>query len=107
MKIHIPLLNILTDEEIVFSRAVSICSVIIEMGLCRASIEDVIDGLYNRFIGAGETIDRDHLQSTTQSAIDYALTNGMIERRDTDTFSLSDSGTFYGTTWLKLVTQSA
>lgn len=93
-----------TPEQITFSQAVSVCSVMIEMGLQRASLEDVTDGLEQRFQGMME---RDHIQDVADHAIKFGLEVGLFESVDTETITLSTNGMFVGRDWLCRMYQEA
>lgn len=94
----------LTPEQITFSQAVSVCSVMIEMGLQRASIEDITDGLEQRFQGLME---RDHIQDVAEHAVKFGLEIGLMESVDTETVTLSSGGMFVGMDWLNRIHQEA
>jgi len=94
----------LTSEQITFSQAISVCSVMIEMGLQRASIEDITDGLEQRFDGMME---RNHIQDVADHAIKFGLEVGLFESVDTETITLSSEGMFMGRDWLNLIQQAA
>ena len=93
-----------TPEQIAFSQAVSVCSVMIEMGLQRASLEDITDGLEQRFRGAME---RTHIQDVADHAVKFGLEAGLFESVDTETITLSTSGIFMGRDWLNKIYQEA
>jgi len=96
--------QLFTPEQITFSQAVSVCSVMIEMGLQRASIEDITDGLEQRFDGMME---RNHIQDVADNAIKFGLEVGLFESVDTDTITLSSQGMFIGRDWLNQIQQAA
>ena len=93
-----------TAEQITFSQAVSVCSVMIEMGMQRASLEDITDGLEQRFQGVME---RDHIQDVADHAIKFGLAVGLFECVDTETITLSTGGMFVGRDWLHKIYQQA
>ena len=84
-------------EAIACGQAVSVCSLLVEMGLMRATLEDVVDGLYDRFEGM---IPRSHLEVKAGEAIEAGLKFGMFERLDEETVSMSYEGTVIGEEWL-------
>lgn len=84
-------------EAIACGQAVSVCSLLVEMGLLRATLEDVVDGLYARFEGM---IPKSHLEVKVGEAIETGLKFGMFERLDEETVSLSDEGKLIGEEWL-------
>jgi hypothetical protein len=96
--------NNFTPAQIAFSQAVSVCSVMIEMGLQRASIEDITDGLEQRFQGMME---RNHIQDVASHAINFGLEFGLFESVDVETITLSTSGIFVGRDWLCKMRQEA
>ncbi len=93
-----------TPEQITFSQAVSVCSVMIEMGLLRASLEDITDGLEQRFQGM---VERDHIQDVAEHAIEFGIEVGLLESIDNDTVALSSEGMFAGRDWLNQIQQAA
>lgn len=93
-----------TPEQITFSQAVSVCSVMIEMGLQRASLEDITDGLEQRFQGM---VERAHIQDVAEHAIAFGLEVGLLESIDNDTVALSDGGMFVGRDWLNQIQKEA
>lgn len=93
-----------TPEQIVFSQAVSVCSVMIEMGLQRASVEDITDGLEQRFQGM---VERDTIQDVADHAVKFGLHVGLFDSVDTDTFTLSSQGMLVGRDWLNRIYQEA
>ena len=96
--------QLMTPEQITFSQAVSVCSVMVEMGLQRASLEDITDGLEQRFEGMME---RNHIQDVADHAIKFGLEVGLFESVDTETFTLSSGGMFVGRDWLNSIQQAA
>jgi hypothetical protein len=96
--------QLLNPEQITFSQAVSVCSVMIEMGLQRASLEDITDGLEQRFQGM---VERDVIQDVADHAIKFGLEVGLFEPVDTETITLSSGGMFVGRDWLNLIQQAA
>ena len=96
--------HLLTPEQIAYSQAVSICSVVMEMGLQRASLEDVVDGMEQRFQGMME---RDAIQDVAEGAIAFGMHAGLMQAVDSDTFSLSSTGMFVGKDWLSRLQQEA
>ena len=89
--------QILTPEQVAYSQAVSVYSVVLELGLQRASIEDVVDGLERRFNGM---VDRNKIQDVAEGAIEFGIHAGLMQVVDTETFSLSSTGMFVGKDWL-------
>lgn len=83
-------------EMIAYGQAVSVCSILIERGLMRATVEDVVDGLYDRFEGM---IPRLHLEVKAKEAIEAGLRFGMFERLDEETVSMSCEGNVIGEDW--------
>jgi hypothetical protein len=96
--------SIITEEQMFFAQAVSVCSVVVEMGLQRASLEDVVDGLDQRFNGV---MGRDHIQQVADIAIKFGLERGLFETVDSETFSLSCQGAFMGRDWLREIHKAA
>lgn len=96
--------QLLTPEQIAYGQAVSICSVVMEMGLQRASLEDVVDGIEQRFQGL---LERDEIQDVALGAIEFGMHMGLMQAVDSDTFSLSSTGMFVGKDWLYRVQQKA
>ena len=94
--------QILTPEQVAYSQAVSVCSVVLELGLQRASIEDVVDGLERRFNGM---VDRNKIQDVAEGAIEFGMQAGLMQYVDTETFSLSSTGMYVGKDWLKRLKQ--
>ena len=94
----------LTPEQIAYSQAVSVCSVVVEIGLQRASLEDVVDGLEQRFQGL---IEREEIQNVAEGAIEFGMSAGLMQSVDNDTFSLSVTGIFVGRDWLAQIKQEA
>jgi hypothetical protein len=95
---------ILTKEQMFFAQAVSVCSVVVEMGLQRASLEDVVDGLNQRFEGI---VEKTKIEEVADTAIQFGLGNGLFESVDSETFSLSAQGMFLGRDWLFRIQQEA
>ena len=95
--------RVLSPEQIAYSQAVSICSVVMEMGLQRASLEDVVDGMEQRFQGL---LKRDEIQDVAEGAIAFGMHMGLMQVVDSDTFSLSSTGLFVGKDWLSKINQS-
>ena len=79
----------LTPEQITFGQAVSVCSVMIEMGLQRASLEEVTSGLVQRFEGL---LGWSEVHDVADNAIVFGLNCGLFEQVDDETFSLSKIG---------------
>jgi hypothetical protein len=96
--------EVLTPQGIAFGQAVSVCSVMIEMGLQRASIDDITDGLEQRFEGL---IERNDIQNVAEHAITFGLEIGLFEPVDTDTITLSANGMYIGRDWLERIQQEA
>ena len=96
--------HILTPEQVAYGQAVTVCSVVMELGLQRASIEDVVDGLEQRFNGM---LERDAIQDVAEGAISFGLHAGLMQVVDNDTFSLSGTGMFVGNDWLSRLQQQA
>ena len=96
--------SVLTPDQITFGQAVSVCSVMIEMGLQRATLEDVTDGLVQRFEGL---LERSEIQDVADNAITFGLNCGLMESVDSETFSLSSHGLMYGRDWLRQIQQAA
>lgn len=96
--------SVLTPEQITFGQAVSVCSVMVEMGLQRASLEDVTDGLAQRFEGL---VERSEVQDVADNAITFGLNCGLFEQVDSETFSLSSHGLMFGRDWLRQIQQAA
>ena len=94
--------QMLTPEQVAYSQAVSVCSVVMELGLQRASIEDVVDGLTERFQGM---LDRNEIQDVAEGAIEFGMQAGLMQVVDTETFSLSSTGMYVGRDWLKRLKQ--
>jgi hypothetical protein len=94
--------QMLTPEQVAYSQAVSVCSVVMELGLQRASIEDVVDGLNERFQGM---LERDFIQDVAEGAIEFGMQAGLMQYVDTETFSLSSTGMYVGRDWLKRLKQ--
>lgn len=96
--------QVLTPEQMVFSQAVSMCSVIVELGLQRASIEDVVDGFCERFEGM---IERSHIEEVANNALAFGFEKGLFEPIDHETFTLSEEAFSYGENWLRQIKQTA
>ena len=96
--------KVLTPEQIAYGQAVTVCSVVLHLGLQRASIEDVVDGLEERFDGMFE---RDYIQDVAEGAISFGLQSGLMEMVDSETFSLSSTGVMVGKNWLAQHQQAA
>jgi len=96
--------SVLTPDQITFGQAISVCSVMVEMGLYRATLEDVTDGLVQRFEGLME---RSEIQDVADNAITFGLNCGLMEPIDRETFSLSSHGLMYGRDWLRQIQQAA
>jgi len=94
--------QMLTPEQVAYSQAVSVCSIVMELGLQRASIEDVVDGLNERFQGM---LERDFIQDVAEGAIEFGMQAGLMQHVDTETFSLSSTGMYVGRDWLKRLKQ--
>ena len=94
--------QLLTPEQIAYGQAVSVCSVVVEMGLQRASLEDVVDGMEQRFEGL---IDRDEIQDVAEGAIAFGMRMGLMQVVDEESFSLTDAGMFVGNNWLMEIRQ--
>lgn len=90
----------LTPEQIAFGQAVSVCSVVVDLGLIKASIEDVVEGLYERFQGLCE---KQEIRDTAEAAIEFGLNVGLFEYHDQDSFTLSSSGLVVGKDWLNRI----
>lgn len=87
-----------TQEQVLFSQAVSICSIITELGLLRATLEDIVDGLHQRFC---DFVDKESLTDTAVDAVRFGLIGGLFEYIDQETISLTEMGMFLGSDWLK------
>ena len=96
--------SILSEEQLHFAQAVSVCSVVVEMGLQRASLEDVVDGLNQRFDGF---VEKSHIEQVADTAIKFGLDRGLFESVDSETFSLSSQGIIFGKDWLTNMRQAA
>ena len=96
--------SVLTPDQITFGQAVSVCSVMIEMGLQRATLEDVTDGLVQRFEGL---LERSEIQDVADNAITFGLNCGLMESVDSETFSLSSHGLMFGRDWLREIRKVA
>ncbi len=83
-------------EDILYAQAVSVASVLVEMKLLRASVEDVVDGLFERF---EKMVPRDHLEDKAKEAIEAGVRLGLFERIDEDHICLSVEGNLIGTDW--------
>jgi Ca2+-binding EF-hand superfamily protein len=94
----------LTPEQITFGQAISVCSVIVEMGLQRASLEDITEGLDNRF---GGMVNRKEIRDVANHAIRFGLSFGLFETVDTETIALSSEGLLIGRDWLNKIYQEA
>ena len=95
--------RVLSPEQIAYSQAVSVCSVVMELGLQRASVDDVVDGLNERFQGL---LDRDSIQDVAEGAIEFGMNVGLMQHVDNETFSLSSTGMYVGTDWLMKLKQT-
>jgi hypothetical protein len=86
--------------DISMAQAVSVCSVVVETNQQRFELEDVVDGLDERF---GGLIPRSQIQSQVEPALKFGLVAGLFEQIDTETFSLSSAGIAIGTDWLQMI----
>lgn len=103
-QLSITLESILDQGQIMYGQAVSICSVFVESGFQRASFEDVVDSLFNRFEGC---VPRGNIESNAADAIEFGITIGLFEVFDQDTITLSEQGLEVGTDWLNRLEQAA
>lgn len=92
------LIAFLGEDGIRFGQAISVCSCVVEMGLIKASIEDVADGLFERFQGL---LEKKQIIETAIDAIEYGIQNNLIEPYTDGTFSLTTQGMEYGSDWSK------
>lgn len=89
--------------QITFAQAVSICSIITDLGLMRFDIEDAVNGLADRHNTTFPT----EMFSIVQDAVTFGCTEevGMFTQLDTDTFALTAHGIAIGKDWSKRVHQ--
>jgi hypothetical protein len=97
------LMSFLGEDGIRFGQAVSICACVVEMGLIRATIDDVADGLYQRFQGL---LDRKHIIEASIEAIEFGIVHKLIEPYTDGSFTLTEDGIFVGRDWSKQIAQN-
>jgi hypothetical protein len=90
-------------EQMLFAQAVSICSVVVDLGLMRFEIDDAKSGLEDRHnISFPQEV-----RNIIQDAITFGCddTVNMFEQLDTDTYSLTAYGVAIGTDWSNRIQQ--
>lgn len=93
-----------SQEQVAFSQAVSVCSAIVEMGLLRASEEDIVERLCARFDGF---LEEQHVRETVSFVVYYGLQNGLFEEVDEEYISLTEIGHTLGKNWLDKIVDTS
>lgn len=96
--------NNFSQEQVAFSQAVSVCSAIVEMGLLRASEEDIVERLCARFDGF---LDKQHVRETVSFVVYYGLQNQLFEEVDEEYISLTEIGQTLGKEWLHKIVDAS
>ena len=92
--------NVMSEEQIVFGQAVSVCATIAELQLLRATKDDIIDGLVQRFQGY---VKRYEIESTIDDIIEVGIASNLLERSDEESVSLTSHGMYVGNDWLATI----
>jgi hypothetical protein len=90
------LLEMLGEEGIVYAQAVSICSLFTEMNVLRAEIDDIVDGLHQRFQGV---VNKDQLKDTVKTVLPIGILGGLFEAYDDQSVTLTAAGAYVGQDW--------
>lgn len=94
--------DIISPVQVIMGQAASVCSIITHLGLLRATTEDIVDGLFERF---GGLMEKEQLSSVTDDVISFGLCTGLFDRVDEDSISLSQIGMIIGRDWLAQLQQ--
>lgn len=94
--------DLVSPVQVIMGQAASVCSIIKQLGLLRATTEDIVDGLFERFEGL---VEREHLTSVADGAINFGLCTGLFDKVDEDSISLSQIGMLVGSDWLAQLQQ--
>lgn len=86
----------LSEQQAIYARAVSICSIVHDLGLMRASMEDVIEGLQERH---DMTIPPEGYQQVADAILAGMIHLDMFKPLDVDTFTLTAQGRAIGRDW--------
>ena len=90
------LYEMLGEEGIIFSQAVSICSLFTEMNVLRADVDDIVEGLYTRF---GGVVDKESLKKTVKTVVPIGILGGLFEVCDEHSLTLTAAGAYVGQDW--------
>ena len=90
----------LSEEQVVFARTISVCSVIVELQLLRATKEDIVFGLYERF---GELVNKEQIEEIVDESLGFGIASGLFEYCDDESVTLTEMGMFLGSDWLRRV----
>jgi hypothetical protein len=82
-----------------YGQAVSVCSLFVEMEQISLSIDQITEGLFDRFQGC---IPKDHVKTVVLSAVDFGLQIELLDSINTS-ITPTEGGWQVGADWLKQI----